>query len=117
MPTAKEINAYFDPNPACNVGIVLGTISALVGLDIDSPRGSFSRTSSALNRVPWTPALAASGAVLVIYIVLWVTTAPASTGIGSLLVVVAAMAGIKLLAAGGADRSCQVAGMKVIRPA
>jgi diguanylate cyclase (GGDEF)-like protein len=77
----------------------------LVGLDIDSPRGASSRTSSALNRVPWTPALAASGAIVVIFIVLWVTTAPASTGTGSLVVVVAAMAGIKLLAAGGADRS------------
>ena len=77
----------------------------LVGLDVDSPRGSSTRTSSALNRAPWTPALAGTGAVVVIFIVLWVTTAPASTGLGSLVVVVAAMAGIKLLAAGGADRS------------
>ena len=77
----------------------------LVGLDIDSPRGASTRTSTALDRAPWTPALAATSAVVVIFIVLWVTTAPASTGTGSLLVVVAAMAGIKLLAAGGADRS------------
>lgn len=77
----------------------------LVGLDIDPPRGASTRTSTALNRAPWTPALAATGTVVVVFIVLWVTTAPASTGAGSLVVVVAAMAGIKLLAAGGADRS------------
>jgi diguanylate cyclase (GGDEF)-like protein len=91
--------------PDFTVVAAVAFTALLVGVDIDPPRTASARTPTSLNRVPWTPALAATGAVLAIFIVLWATTAPASTGIGSLLVVVAAMAGIKLLAAGGADRS------------
>jgi diguanylate cyclase (GGDEF)-like protein len=75
----------------------------LVGLDTDPPQTASGRGAAKLNRVPWAPALAAAAAVVVILVVLWTTTA--STGFGSLVVAVAAMVGIKLLAAGGAERS------------
>jgi diguanylate cyclase (GGDEF)-like protein len=91
--------------PDFTVVAAVAFTALLVGLDLDPPRTASARTPTSLSRMPWMPALAATVAVLVIFIVLWVTTAPASTGIGSLLVVVAAMTGIKLLAAGGADRS------------
>jgi diguanylate cyclase (GGDEF)-like protein len=75
----------------------------LVGLDTDPPQTASGRGAAGLNRVPWAPALAAAGAVVVIFVVLWTTTA--FTGFGSLAVAVAAMVGVKLLAAGGAERS------------
>ena len=90
--------------PDFTVVAAVAFTALLVGLDIDPPRTAPARTATSLNRMPWTPALAATCAVLVIFIVLWLTSAPA-TGIASLLVVVAAMAGVKLLAAGGAYRS------------
>jgi diguanylate cyclase (GGDEF)-like protein len=91
--------------PDFTVVAAVAFAALLVGLDVDAPRAASPRTATLLNRVPLTPALAATAAVMVIFVVLWLTTAPASTGIGSLAVVVAAMAGIKLLAAGSADRS------------
>ncbi len=91
--------------PDFTVVAAVAFTALLVGLDIDPYQTASAPTATSLNRVPWTPALAATGAVLVAFIVLWVTSAPASTGIGSLLVVVAAMAGVKLLAAGAAGRS------------
>jgi len=75
----------------------------LVGLDTDPPQTASGRGAAELNRVPWAPALAAATAVVVVFVVLWATTA--STGLASLAVAVAAMVGIKLLAAGGAERS------------
>ena len=90
--------------PDFTVVATIAFTALLVGLDIDPYRTASARTASSVNRAPWIPALAATGAVVVVFIVLWVTSAPASTGIGSLLVVVAAMAGIRLLAAGAAGR-------------
>jgi diguanylate cyclase (GGDEF)-like protein len=75
----------------------------LVGLDTDPPQAASGRGAAGLNRMPWAPALAAAGAVVVIFVVLWTTTA--FTGLGSLAVAVAATVGVKLLAAGGAERS------------
>jgi diguanylate cyclase (GGDEF)-like protein len=91
--------------PDFTVVAAVAFTALLVGLDVDAPPATSARTATLLNRVPLTPALVATVAVMVIFVVLWVTTVPASTGIGSLAVVVAAMAGIKLLAAGSADRS------------
>ena len=77
----------------------------LIGLDTDAPQTGSARTTASLNRMPWAPALAAAAAVIAIFIVLWLIAAPTSTGIGTLAVAVAAMVGVKLLAAGGAERS------------
>jgi diguanylate cyclase (GGDEF)-like protein len=77
----------------------------LIGLDTDAPQTGVARTTASLNRMPWAPALVGAGGVVVIFIVLWLIAAPSSTGIGTLAVAVAAMVGVKLLAAGGAERS------------
>lgn len=77
----------------------------LVGLDTDAPQTGPARTIAPLSRDPWPFALAAAGAVVAIFVALWLTTAPASSGIASLVVAVAAMVGVKLIAVGGAGRS------------
>ena len=77
----------------------------LVGLDIDAPRSASSRTIESLTRGPWPFAVAAAGAVIAIFVALWLTTAPGSSGVAALVVTVAGMAGIKLLAVGGTERS------------
>jgi diguanylate cyclase (GGDEF)-like protein len=80
-------------------------IAILIGLDTDAPQTGSARTTGSLNRMPWAPALVAAAAVVVIFIVLWLIAAPSSTGIGTLAMTVAATVGVKLLAAGGAERS------------
>ncbi|MGA8362600.1 MAG: sensor domain-containing diguanylate cyclase [Candidatus Dormiibacterota bacterium] len=77
----------------------------LVGLDIDAPRSASSRTIESLSRGPWPFAVVAAGAVIAIFVALWLTTAPGSSGVAALVVTVAGMAGIKLLAVGGTQRS------------
>jgi diguanylate cyclase (GGDEF)-like protein len=77
----------------------------LVGLDADAPRTGSTRTIASVTQAPWPFALMAAGTVIAIFVVLWATTAPASSGIATLAVAVAAMVGIKLLAVGGAERS------------
>jgi diguanylate cyclase (GGDEF)-like protein len=77
----------------------------LVGLDTDAPRNTSTRTIESLTRAPWPFAVAAAGSVIVIFVALWLTTAPRSAGFGALVVTVVAMAGIKLLAVGGTERS------------
>jgi diguanylate cyclase (GGDEF)-like protein len=49
--------------------------------------------------------LAASGAVLIVFVALWITSAPAGSGIASLLVAIAILIGIRLLALGGAEHT------------
>jgi diguanylate cyclase (GGDEF)-like protein len=44
-------------------------------------------------------------AIVLIFVALWLTSAPASSGIASLIVVVAGILGIKLIVVGAADRS------------
>ena len=75
----------------------------LVGLDTDPAQTASGRGAGPLNRVPWGPALAAAGVVMVIFVALWTTTV--SGDFGSLAVAAVAMVGVKLLAAGGAERS------------
>ena len=53
----------------------------LVGLDIDAPRSASSRTIESLSRGPWPFAVAAAGAVIAIFVALWLTTAPGSSGV------------------------------------
>jgi diguanylate cyclase (GGDEF)-like protein len=55
--------------------------------------------------VPQAPPFAATGLVGVIFIVLWLTSAPGATDVASLLVAGAVLIGLTLLAAGGADRT------------
>jgi diguanylate cyclase (GGDEF)-like protein len=77
----------------------------LVGLDTDAPHTGSTRTIASLTRAPWPFGLASAGAVVVIFVALWVTTAPTASSMASLAVAVAGMVGIKLLVAGGAERS------------
>lgn len=35
LPTPKEVAAWWKRNPAANVGVVMGVVSGLVGLDVD----------------------------------------------------------------------------------
>src|SRR5437763_16741437 len=37
LPTEREVRLLFSRFPGCNVGIVLGSVSRLVGVDIDGP--------------------------------------------------------------------------------
>jgi diguanylate cyclase (GGDEF)-like protein len=82
----------------------VGFAAILVGLDTDAPRSGSTRTIASVTRAPWLLAVVAAGVVIVIFVVLWVTTAPASSSVATLAVAVAALLGIKLLAVGGADR-------------
>jgi diguanylate cyclase (GGDEF)-like protein len=68
----------------------LGFAAVLIGVEPDEPR---------------LLALAASAAVLAAFVILWLTSAPSASGIASLLAAVVALAGIKLLAVGGAERT------------
>ena len=77
----------------------------LVGLDTDAPRNSSARTIASLTRAPWPFAVAAAGAVVAIFVALWLTTAPRSSGLAALIVTVIGMTGIMLLAVGGTERS------------
>jgi diguanylate cyclase (GGDEF)-like protein len=91
--------------PDFTVIAALAFTAILVGLDTDAPRTGAARTIAPLSRAPWPFALGAAGAVMAIFVVLWLTTAPASSGIASLVVALAAMIGVKLIAVGGAERS------------
>jgi diguanylate cyclase (GGDEF)-like protein len=68
----------------------LGFAAILIGVEPDEPR-----------LLP----LAASAAVLAAFVILWLTSAPSTSGIASLLAAVVALAGIKLLAVSGAERT------------
>jgi diguanylate cyclase (GGDEF)-like protein len=83
----------------------LAFTTILVGLDIEAPRTGSTRAITSLTRSPWPLGLAAAAVVIALFIVLWLTTAPTSAGIGVLAMAVAAMIGIKLLAVGGAGSS------------
>src|SRR5436309_1381714 len=37
LPRESELKLWWNRNPHCNVGVVLGKVSRLVGLDIDGP--------------------------------------------------------------------------------
>jgi diguanylate cyclase (GGDEF)-like protein len=76
----------------------------LVGMDVDAPRLGSARAMTSPARAPSMIGLAAAAVVVAIFIALWLTTAPAASGIGSLVVAVAGMIGIKLIATGGAER-------------
>jgi diguanylate cyclase (GGDEF)-like protein len=54
---------------------------------------------------PPAPPLVAGAVVLVVFAALWLTSAPAGSGVSSLIVAVAILVGIKLLAVGGAERT------------
>jgi diguanylate cyclase (GGDEF)-like protein len=68
----------------------LGFAAVLVGIEADEP--------------PLLPILAAAG-VIVVFTVLWLTSVPGGSDVSSLIVAIAALVGIKLLAAGGAERT------------
>jgi diguanylate cyclase (GGDEF)-like protein len=83
----------------------LAFTAILVGLDTDAPRSGSRRAITALTRAPLPFGLAAAGVIVAMFVALWLTSAPLSSGIASLAVALAAMAGVKLLAIGGADTS------------
>lgn len=37
LPTEAELRAWWRRNPLCNVGVILGQVSGIVGLDVDGP--------------------------------------------------------------------------------
>jgi len=53
-PSEREVRLLFARYPGCNVGIVLGTVSRLVGVDIDGPEGEAFFTELAGSLVPVT---------------------------------------------------------------
>lgn len=67
-----------------------GFAAVLVGIETDD--------------LPTLP-LIAGGAVIVVFVVLWMTSAPMGQGIASLVVAVALLFGIRLLALGGAEHT------------
>jgi diguanylate cyclase (GGDEF)-like protein len=101
---AVALRAAGDQLPDFTVVAAVTFTAILVALDIDTPQSGTTRTMS-LRRAPWPLGLAAAGAVIAIFVALWLTTAPASSGVASLAVAVAGMVGIKLLAVSGAERS------------
>ena len=103
--TAIGLRAVADHLPEFTTIAAVAFAAILVQVDTDAAPTGTPRSFAGLTRAPWTIAVVASGAVIAIFIALWLTSAPLSSGIASLLVTVAAMIGIKLLAAGAAERS------------
>lgn len=52
LPSQKEVRIYFNRWPTANVGIILGQISQLVGLDIDGPEAMALLQSMAGDNIP-----------------------------------------------------------------
>jgi len=77
----------------------------VVGVDISAPRASATRAISSVTRAPSVLGMAGALAIVLIFVALWLTSAPASSGIASLIAVVAGILGIKLIVVGAADRS------------
>jgi diguanylate cyclase (GGDEF)-like protein len=67
-----------------------GFAALLVGIEADDSRA-------------WP--IAAGGAVVAVFVVLWLTSAPAGSGVASLLAAVVILIGIRLLALGGAEHT------------
>src|SRR5262249_14470075 len=38
LPKPNELKVFWDRNPYCNVGVIMGRVSKLVGIDIDGPQ-------------------------------------------------------------------------------
>jgi diguanylate cyclase (GGDEF)-like protein len=77
----------------------------LVGLDISAPRAAATRTIASVTRAPSVLGMAGALAIVVIFVALWLTTAPAGSDVASLIVAVAGILGVKLIVVGAADRS------------
>jgi diguanylate cyclase (GGDEF)-like protein len=77
----------------------------VVGVDTSAARASSTRSIASVTRAPSLLGLAGAGAVFAIFVALWLTTAPASSGVWSLMVAVAGILGIKLIVVGAADRN------------
>lgn len=103
--TAVGLRAAADQLPDFTMIAAIAFTAILVGLDTDAPHTGSTRAIASLTRAPWPFGLASAGAVVVIFVALWVTTAPTASSMASLAVAVAGMVGIKLLVAGGAERS------------
>lgn len=77
----------------------------IVGVDTSAVRASSTRAIASVTRAPSLLGLVGAGAVVAIYVALWLTSAPATSGVASLIVAVAGILGIKLIVVGAADRS------------
>lgn len=55
LPTARDLEGWWKLWPNANVGIVMGTISGLVGIDVDGPGGEAGLANLDLGE--WPPAL------------------------------------------------------------
>ncbi len=101
---AIGLRAAADRLPDFTTIAAVAFAAILVGVDTDAPPAGTPRSIAALRSSPLTIAIVACGAVVAIFVALWLTSAPASSGIASLVATVAAVIGIKLLAAGAAER-------------
>jgi diguanylate cyclase (GGDEF)-like protein len=77
----------------------------VIGVDISAARASSTRAITSVSRAPSQVGLAGVGTVIAVYVVLWLSSAPAPSGVASLVVAVAGILGIKLIVVGAADRS------------
>lgn len=77
----------------------------VIGVDTSAARGSSTRAIASVTRAPSLWGLAGVAAIVVIFVALWLTSAPRASGVGSLVVAVAGVLGIKLIVVGAADRS------------
>jgi diguanylate cyclase (GGDEF)-like protein len=102
---AIGLRAAADHLPDFTTIAAVAFAAILVQVDTDAPRARTPRSFAALTRAPSMLAILACGLVIAIFVALWLTSAPVSSGVASLLVTVAALAGIKLVAAGAAGRS------------
>jgi diguanylate cyclase (GGDEF)-like protein len=77
----------------------------VIGMDTTAARASSARAIASVTRAPSALGLAGAALVVAIFAGLWLTTAPTTSGVASLLVAVAGIVGIKLIVVGAADRS------------
>ncbi|HVC40522.1 MAG TPA: GGDEF domain-containing protein [Candidatus Saccharimonadales bacterium] len=105
MVAAVGLRAAATQLPDFTVCAAVAFTAILIGLDTDAPRSISTRPLQSLTRTSWPFAVAAAAGVIAIFVALWLTTAPGSSGVASLIVTAAGMIGIKLLAVGGTERS------------
>ena len=102
--TAVALRASSDVFPDFTVVAAVAFTAILIGTDVEASRLGMARVIGSPGREPWPLGLAAAGAVIAIFVALWLTTQPEPSGLPGLAVTVAGMAGIKLIAAGAAQR-------------
>jgi diguanylate cyclase (GGDEF)-like protein len=102
--TAVALRASSEVVPDFAVVAAVAFTAILVGMDVEAPSLRVTRVIGSPGREWWPLGLGAAGAVMAIFAALWLTTQPEPSALPALVVTVAGMAGIKLIAAGAAQR-------------